>query len=230
MSGGEATPGPGKGDGALRRGRLVRLAGLCAVGAAGYVGLRAAAAAAGADLPDAVGVGVPFLLWPAVALWWWGQPAEWGKFDRTFALSAAAYAPFALWVVLAVPDAPPKYFAALPGLAFAFPSGPLWALATFVHVGSVDYFTKRVVQLESESLWDPARAQLVQLVAWSAGHVVEYLWLREVLGDVGAAAFLVSAGVVTGWAFARWKCVVGLMFGHLLVNVAAAGAALSVYG
>jgi hypothetical protein len=184
----------------------------------------------GEPLPDAVVVGVPFLVLPAVALWWWDEPAKWGALDRGFVLSAAVYAPFAVWVVAAVPGAPPAYFATLPALAFAVPGGLLWALATFVHVGAVDYFTKRIVQHECEALWGPRAGQGLQLVAWTVGHIVEWFWLRDVLGEAGAAVMLVAAGVATGWAYARWKNVAGLMVGHLLVNVAAAVAALAVYG
>jgi len=212
------------------RDRLARLVGLCVAAAAGYAGLRGAAMAAGTQLPDAVVVGVPFLAIPALAFWRWGEPADWGRLDRTFLLSAAVYAPFAAWVVAAVPGAPAKYFAGLPGAAFAFPGGAAWAVATFAHVGAVDYFTKRVVQHEAEALWGARRAQAVQLAAWSAGHIIEWLWLREVLGDLGAGVFLVGAGAATGWAYARWKCVLGLMVGHLLVNLAAAVAAWTFYG
>jgi hypothetical protein len=224
---------PGKapaGPAVTRATRLRRLVTLCVAGAAGYGLLAAARAWLGVPLPDAVVVGVPFLLVPAGALWWWGEPAQWGRLDRGFLLSVAAYAPFAAWVVLSIPAAPSKYFAPLASILPSLPAGPVWVVATFLHVGAVDYFTKRVVQLESETLWGPRPAQALQLTAWCAGHVVEWLWLREVLGDAGAAAFLVAAGAVTGWVYARWKCVAGLMAGHLMVNLAAAAGAIAAYG
>jgi hypothetical protein len=131
---------------------------------------------------------------------------------------------------LAVPGAPAKYFAGLPATALVLPGGLLWAAATFLHVGAVDYFTKRVVQRESEVLWGSRRSQAIQFVAWAVGHIVEWFWLRDILGDAGAWTFLLAAGAVTGWAYARWRSVLGLMAGHLMVNVVAALSAWTVYG
>jgi len=213
---------------AAARVSLRNVVALAAVGGAIYAAFSAAILFLRWPVPDSIHVGVPFLFLPVVYLVRRRLPLAVGKVDRTFAWSASAYAPFALWVAAAAPGAS-AYFSAL-ALSIATPLLLVgWAVDTFFHVGSVDYFTKRIVQLEVEKVWGPKRALLVQWAAWSAGHVVEWLWLRFLLGDAGAAAFLVLSGLVTGLAYMRWKNVGGLMLGHFLVNATAAAIAATFY-
>jgi len=197
-----------------------------ALGAALYVLIGAAAEAAAVSVPDSVQVGVPFLLAPMLVLWWSGEPWALGGLDRTLVYSAAVYGPFVLWLTLGIPTSPETY---APGAAALLSGiGVAWWLAdTFFHVGAVDYITKRVVQAESAPLFGERNAIMLSIIAWSLGHIVEWLWLRSALGDIGAAAFLVAAGVATAFAYARWKNVLGLMVGHFLLNVAVAAVALA---
>lgn len=183
---------------------------------------------AGIAVPDSIAVGVPFLLIPFLYLRSVGQAPELGALDLTFLLSAAAYAPFALWVAAAAPGAA-WFFAPYAATVSSFPFVLWWSVDTFFHVGAVDYFTKRVVQHEAEARWGAWNGLWCQVAAWGAGHLIEWLWLRLLLGDLPAAAFLVLAGFVTGLAYMRWKNVLGLMVGHFLVNVAAAAAAVVLY-
>src|SRR5262245_6636726 len=213
-----AAPSPEEQTGKLQR--FGRLVGLCAIAAGLYVGL----ALPGSQMPDSVRVGVPFLLIPFVVLWKVGEPFALGKLDRTLLWSAATYAPLTVWLALYIPSSPQTYAPgarAITGGAFAV----LWVVDTFVHVGSVDYFTRRVVHRESEIMWGPGAGFAFGWLAWSLGHIVEWFWLRAALGDVGAAVFLVAAGAMTGLAYMRWKNVVGLMIGHCALNVALAVAA-----
>jgi len=195
------------------------------LGAGLYVAIGLAASAAAVAVPDSVRVGVPFLFLPILVLRWAGQPWDLGGLNRTLAYSAAVYAPFAVWLALGIPTSPQTY---APGAA-ALTGGAVvvwWSIDTFFHVGAVDYITKRVVQHESAALFGERRSLVFSVVAWSLGHVVEWLWLRAALGEIGAAAFLVLAGIATAMAYARWKNVLGLMIGHFLLNVAVAAAAV----
>jgi hypothetical protein len=201
-----------------------QLGALVAAAVAGYAALQAV----GGALPDSVKIGVPFLALPLALSRLWGRPWQLGALDRTFVLSAAVYAPFAAVAAWAAQGAA-WFYAPLASTVAVAPLAGLWALDTFIHVGAVDYFTKSVVQLEAEPRFGRWNAFALQVGAWSAGHVVEWLWLRLLLGDAAAAAYLVSAGVVTGLAYMKWRNVLGLMVGHLCVNVAAAAAALALY-
>lgn len=183
----------------------------------------------GPGLPDSVKIGVPFLLLPVFFRRRWGKPWAFGKLDLTLLLSAAVYAPFAVVAAFAAGGSP-WYYAPLAANVVTAGAALWFVIDTFFHVGAVDYFTKAVVQREAEPRFGRWNALYLQLVAWTAGHGVEWLWLRLILGDAGAAVYLVAAGVVTGLAYMRWKNVLGLMLGHLLVNVAAALAAVSLYG
>jgi hypothetical protein len=206
--------------------RGARVAALVAAAVVAYAAFFLAERALGRELPGAIKVGIPFLALPLAALWAWGERLELGRVDRTFLWSVAAYAPFAAWTFFLV-RASPTY---LPGLALEVATVPLaldWALRNFLHVGAIDFFTKRIVQREAALRWGAWPGFGVQVAAWSAGHVVEWTWLREMGGDVDAAVFLVSAGIVTGLAYLRWRNVAGLMVGHFLVNVALAAAALA---
>jgi len=179
--------------------------------------------------PESVKVGVPFLALPLAAIVLLRKAPDLGRLDRTLLFSAAAYAPFAAVAAAAAPSAA-WFYAPLAATLGSLSAALWWAVDTFVHVGAVDFFTKRVVQREAEARWGAWKAVWVQLAVWSAGHVLEWTWLRLILGDVFAAAYLVAAGVVTGLAYLRWKNVGGLMFGHFLVNVSAAISAVWLYG
>ena len=194
-----------------------------------YLALACGARALGAELPGSIAVGVPFLFVPLLYLAWLRVPLRFGSVGRPFVLSAASYAPFAAWVALAAPGSE-WYYRSLASTVTTWPLVVFWGADTFFHVGAVDYFTKRVVQFEAELRFGGRPALALQTAAWSLGHVVEWLWLRLLLGDAGAAVFLVSAGVVTGLAYQRWKNAAGLMAGHFLVNVTAAAFAVGLYG
>jgi hypothetical protein len=224
------TPGGGAAAREPPRGfsTALRLWAVAAAAAAVYAAIALADRAASIGLPDSVKVGVPFLLLPLVGLRLLKQPYALGSLDRTFLLSAASYVPYAIWASAAAGSAP-WFYRPVADSVSSFPFVLWWSADTFFHVGAVDYFTKRVVQREVEARAGRWNALWLQWGVWSAGHVVEWLWLRLILGDTAAALFLVSAGLVTGLAYMRWKNVLGLMVGHFLVNVAAAAAAVALY-
>lgn len=183
-----------------------------------YAALVAVEVAGGVDLPEFAKVGFPFLVLPLAWVWWRGEPQGLGRIDRAFVLSVLVYAPFSLWAVLATRGSP-AYLEALAASVATPASALAWGAMTFVHVGAVDHFTKRVVQHEATARWGMAAGFWLGLAAWLVGHVLEWTWLRGVDGNVGAAAFILATGVATGLAYARWRNVWGLMVGHLLVNV-----------
>lgn len=197
---------------------------LCAGAAGIYLALRYGAP----GIPESVPVAVPFLALPLAAIVLLKGKLDLGKPDWTLALSAAAYTPFAAIAAAAAPSVPGYYIplaasVATPALAVA------WALDTFFHVGAVDFFTRRIVQTEAHARFGAQRALAIAFAVWCGAHVIEWFWLRALFGEVGAALYLGAAGVVTGFAYLRWRNVLGLMLGHFLVNVAAAGAAVAVY-
>lgn len=183
-----------------------------------YGALLAAEPAAGVTLPAFVKVAVPFLALPLAWAWWRGELRGLGRLDRAFAWSIAVYLPFGVWGVLATRGAD-DYLSALAGSVATPAAAAFWVVATFLHVGAVDYFTKRVVQHEAGLRWGALGGFLAGLAAWLVGHVPEWMWLRDMDGELGAALFILATGIATGLAYARWRNVWGLMVGHLVVNV-----------
>ena len=92
-----------------------------------------------------------------------------------------------------------------------------WAFLTLIQVSSVDFFTKRIVQLAA------------QFAAWCGAHVVEYMWLKDLTGPAGAVLFLGITGALTGLLYLRTKNVLGMMAGHWFLNIAIAISAVAYY-
>lgn len=167
-----------------------------------------------------------FFVAPLGALLLWGRRPELGRLDRGFWAGAAAYQLFLPPIILVIPSNRAYFEAYRMGAGEA----GLWALLTLLQVSSVDFFTRRVVQLEVERAWGPGQGLLAGFIAWCAGHVLEYGWLRGLMGPPGTLLYIGLAGVLTGIVYWRTKNALGLMAGHFILNLLAAVAAVALLG
>ncbi|MBM4249366.1 MAG: CPBP family intramembrane metalloprotease [Euryarchaeota archaeon] len=168
---------------------------------------------------------IGFLAVPFTILLFTRRSPELGGLDRGFLAGIGTYLLFLLPLLALVPMNPEHfrwYRTAAPGL-----SG--WAFFTLIQVASVDFFTKRIVQLEVERAGGPAWGILAQFLAWAGAHVLEYGWLKDLAGPAGAVLFLGLTGAVTGLVYWRTKNVLGMMAGHWILNLLLVAAALAYY-
>lgn len=170
-------------------------------------------------------VALGFLVVPLAMLRLSGRRPELGGVDRGFLAGVGLYMLFLSPLLLLVP-ANPQYFRGYRMEATAFLA---WALLTLLQVGSVDFFTKRIVQLESERAWGAGKGMALQFLTWAGAHVLEYGWLKDLAGPAGAALFLGLTGAATGLVYWRTKNVTGMMAGHWLLNLGMAAAAVIYY-
>jgi hypothetical protein len=169
---------------------------------------------------------VGFLAVPFTVLLFTRRKPKLGGLDRGFLAGIGMYLLFLLPLLALIPSNP-DYFR---GFRMMAPVFAAWAFLTLIQVSSVDFFTKRIVQLEVEKLWGPGRGMLAQFAVWCGAHVIEYGWLKDIAGPVGAILFLGVTGAVTGAVYWRTKNVLGMMAGHWLLNLLLAGVAIMYYG
>jgi hypothetical protein len=162
-------------------------------------------------------VAVSFLALPALWLWYRGRAQDLGGLDAGLLSGLALYLAFTVWVLLYVPR-DPGFFLDFQDPNASAPEVLASVLLTAVHVMPVDYFCRRVVQLEAERHWGPWWGFATATCAWGLGHVVEWFWLKELMGPLGATAFIAVAGVTTGLLYMKWHNAIGLMLGHAALN------------
>ncbi len=166
----------------------------------------------------AVDVVLAFLVLPAVLLLAMRERPELGALDGWLALGVAVYMPFALWFVLVVPSHG-DYFREWARLDEGAPYVVGHAALVAANVASVDFFCRRVVQLEASRAWGDRRGFAVATVAWLVGHVPEAIWLDDLVGLAAGVSIIVLAGVATGLVYMRGRNVAGLMLGHATLNI-----------
>jgi len=148
--------------------------------------------------------------------------AELGGLDQKFLAGLGLYLCFLGPLVLLIPSNP-EYFK---GYRMPAPAFAVYMVLTLLQVSTVDFFTKRVVQLEVERAWGPGMGILAQFAAWTGGHVIEYFWLKDLAGPAGAVLFLGMTGALTGALYWKTKNVLGMMAGHWVLNLLLAAAAI----
>jgi hypothetical protein len=168
---------------------------------------------------------VGFLAVPFTILLQTQRKPELGGLDRGFLAGIGMYLLFLLPLLALIPSNP-EYFR---GYRMAAPALAAWAFLTLIQVSSVDFFTKRIVQLEVENLWGPAKGMAAQFLAWCGAHVIEYMWLKDIAGPAGAVLFLGITGAVSGVVYWKTKNVLGMMAGHWILNLLLAAAAVAYY-
>jgi hypothetical protein len=163
-----------------------------------------------------------FFLVPFAILLYTKRKPQLGKLDTGFFYGILLYMLFSIPLLLLIPSHT-QYFSAY---RMAPAAAALWGLLTFIQVSSVDFFTKRIIQLEVWNAWGAGWGMAAQFAAWSVGHVPEYMWLKDLAGPAGAVLFLGFTGALTGLLYYRTRNVLGMMAGHWLLNVLLAAAAV----
>ena len=162
-------------------------------------------------------VAVSFLVLPVLWLRYRGRGWDLGGLDAGLLSGIALYLAFAVWILLYVPSDPGFFLDFQDPLASA-PEVLASVFIAAVHVMPVDYFCRRVVQLEAERHWGPWWGFAAATCAWGLGHVVEWFWLKELMGPIGSTVFIAVAGVTTGLVYMKWHNAIGLMLGHAALN------------
>lgn len=175
------------------------------------------------DDAHSVAVFAGFFVAPVIALLVAKQKKILGELRGAF-WTLSAYDIFLFWI-LAYYFASPEKFNFLKFENLWSAQFLLWNIFTAMNVIPVDYFSKRIVQFETESLFGAKIAFAVQVAVWCAAHVPEFMWLNGILGNFGAAAFILVSGMLTGLAYWKTKNVWGLMLGHWALNAIIALAA-----
>ena len=166
-----------------------------------------------------------FLVVPLCVLVLTRRRPELGGLDRGFFAGIGLYLLFTIPLLMLIPGNPGFF----KGYRMAAPAMASWAFLTLLQVPTIDFFTKRIVQLEATRSWGAGKGMLVQFVAWCGAHIVEYGWLKELAGPAGAVLFLGVTGALTGALYWRTKNVAGMMAGHWILNLVLAAAAVVYY-
>lgn len=161
---------------------------------------------------------VSFLIVPAISLAIRMAP-KWkfdlGTFDRGFLISLAVYLIFGVWIIAYYP-VNPHYFKKFDLGSWEYLS---YVVMVALYVMPVDFMTKRVIQYEMSAAFGTWNGYWVGTVAWMVGHVLEVVWLSELMGPAGSTTFIVVSGLVTGWLYMKYKNVLALMTGHWAINI-----------
>lgn len=201
---------------------LICILSLCAYAGAGFILNKVT------EESHSIAVFLGFFAVPAVAFLILNKPIL-GEVKKGFLSGIFIYIPFLIWVCAYIPSNREffKDFAA--GVFDGNPSHfILWNLFTAMNVMPVDYFTKRIVQHEVESLFGAKIGFVAQLAVWCAGHVPEILeLLAGIMGIWGAAIFVVASGATTGLVYWKTRNVFGMMVGHWILNLGVAVAVVA---
>lgn len=162
-----------------------------------------------------ISVFVSFLIVPAMILMFMKKPLKVGKIDKGFVYGILIYLFFFLWVI-SYYFFNPEFFDAfnVKGKEFL-----LYNVLIIMNVTPVDFFTKRIVQLEIMKGFGEWWGMYAQIIVWMIGHVYELFWLKNLMGIGGALLFIIVSGIITGFVYSKTKNVLGFMFGHWLLNL-----------
>ncbi|MDD5502987.1 MAG: hypothetical protein PHH26_05960 [Candidatus Thermoplasmatota archaeon] len=158
-----------------------------------------------------------FFAAPVIVLLVTKQKKIFGEFKGWF-WTLSAYDILLFWV-LAYYFVAPEKFAFLKFENLWSAQFLLWNIFTAMNVMPVDYFSKRIVQHETEAIFGAKIALALQVAVWCAAHVPEFLWLNGIMGNIGAGVFILFSGIATGLAYWKTKNVWGMMLGHWALNM-----------
>jgi len=195
-------------------------------GGAVYVALESGLLPATLKVGHELAVVGGFFLVPLGILLATGRKPRLGRLDRGFFEGIGLYMLFLVPLLLLIPLYPDFFSAYMMVPAAVVP----WAILTLMQVSTVDFFTKRIVQLEVWEAWGKSWGLVAQFATWSGAHVIEYMWLKDIATPAGAVIFLGTTGALTGLLYIRTKNVLGMMVGHWMLNLILAASAVIYLG
>lgn len=94
-------------------------------------------------------------------------------------------------------------------------------LVVAINVGIVEFFTKSFVQIQilETGKYSRGTAFFFAMVAWCLGHIVEFTWLKQYVGEIYAAFLLLFAGLFSTASVDRQRTVLGVAIGHVVLNI-----------
>ncbi len=162
-----------------------------------------------------IAVFISFMIVPVIILMLMKKPLKVGKIDKGFVYGILVYLFFFFWVMVYY-FFNPEFFGVfnVKGEEFV-----LYNILIIMNVTPVDFFSKRIIQLEIMKGFGEWWGMYAQITVWMVGHVYELFWLKNLMGVEGALLFITVSGIVTGFVYLKTKNVLGFMFGHWLLNL-----------
>jgi hypothetical protein len=157
---------------------------------------------------------ISFMIVPVMVLVLMKKTLRLGKIDKGFVYGILVYLLLLLWIL--------PYYLFNPDFFDVFKASGLdfitFNVLIIMNVMPVDFFSKRVIQLEIAEGFGEMIGMYAQIIAWMVGHVYELFWLKELMGCVGSLLFIVFSGIITGFVYSKTKNVLGFMIGHWMLN------------
>ncbi|MDI6916388.1 MAG: hypothetical protein QMC80_01165 [Thermoplasmatales archaeon] len=158
---------------------------------------------------------ISFMMMPVMVLVLMKKPLRLGKINKGFVYGIAVYLLLLLWIL-------PYYFFN-PDFFDVFKVSGLdfitFNILIIMNIMPVDFFSKRVIQLEIAERFGEMIGMYAQIIAWMVGHVYELFWLKELMGCAGSLLFIAFSGIITGFVYSKTKNVFGFMIGHWMLNL-----------
>jgi|GEM_PF-1489002 len=158
---------------------------------------------------------ISFMMVPLLLLFLLKKPLKLGKIDKGFVYGILVYLLLLLWIL-------PYYFFNPEFFDVFNVSGAdfiTFNVLIIMNVMPVDFFSKRVIQLEIAEGFGEMIGMYAQIIVWMVGHVYELFWLKELMGCAGALLFIAFSGIITGFVYSKTKNVLGFMIGHWMLNL-----------
>lgn len=160
---------------------------------------------------------ISFFLVPVLILIFTKERLNLGKINKFFFLSIFIYFVFFLWIIVYYPSNK-DFFSGFNFTNKSISFIIFWNITIFLHVSTIDFFTKRIVQFKATQVFGEIKGLEIQVVVWMIAHIKEFFWLNDLMENLGCLIFLFVSGIITGIIYMKTRDIIGLMVGHWLLN------------
>ena len=160
---------------------------------------------------------ISFFLVPVLILIFTKERLNLGKINKFFFLSIFIYFVFFLWIIVYYPSNK-DFFSGFNFTNKSISFIIFWNITIFLHVSTIDFFTKRIVQFKATQVFGEIKGLEIQVLVWMIAHIKEFFWLNDLMGNLGCLIFLFVSGIITGIIYMKTRDIIGLMVGHWLLN------------
>ncbi len=145
---------------------------------------------------------ISFMLLPILILIITNEEPNLGSLNKNIFTSILIYFFLFLWILSYFPTNKDFYSAFNMSDKNIF-SVIKWNILVFLHVSTIDFFTKRIVQFKGVIVFGEKIGLLIQLIVWMVAHIREFYWLNDLMGNFGAFLFLFISGFLTGFVYMK---------------------------
>ncbi len=160
---------------------------------------------------------ISFFLVPVLILIFTKERLNLGKINKFFFLSIFIYFVFFLWIIVYYPSNK-DFFSGFNFTNKSISFIIFWNITIFLHVSTIDFFTKRIVQFKATQVFGEIKGLEIQVLVWMIAHIKEFFWLNDLMENLGCLIFLFVSGIITGIIYMKTRDIIGLMVGHWLLN------------